>query len=151
MNSQFSSGVRPHSSLRPDGEFVAGRVQEMKPPSAWERKRRFADLTSRRFDLLLNGRQVACVKHNQHAMRWRRPVCREAARKTAVEKAGVIRTIILELPSEHSAIELFGPREITSGEFNVVDLFFRFLCTHGPDSKKGRAARIVNIGQVYNP
>lgn len=98
----------------------------MKAPRARKRKCVFNNYPARRFDLLLHRGQITGIKNKQKPVRRSRPLGCETSGETAIVKAGVIGSLILELPTEDGRVKLLRGLDSVGRKLNVVDLIFRF-------------------------
>src|SRR5215831_9969440 len=79
--------------------------------------------------------KVPCVNHQQQTLHRRGLLRPEPACEASVEKAGVLRSVVLEFPSEYRFIKSFRGSDILHGHFNVVDLVLVLCLAHGCNGK----------------
>src|SRR5205807_8218100 len=94
----------------------------MKAPAARELERRLDDLATGLRDFGEDIFESVGVQHHEGTTGNHLGALLEPARDAAVLEAGVIGSVVLELPAERRLIELFGAGDVCRAEFDVVDL-----------------------------
>src|SRR6266700_1845080 len=88
------------------------------------------DLPARLLDLRLDVFQTGGVDDHERIGGPDGRVLGEATAQAAILKAGVVRSVVLELPAEDLLIELLGPADIGRAELDVVDLPVMIVLVH---------------------
>src|SRR5262249_59547533 len=107
--------------LRPHRQFVTARIGEMKAAAAGKRKGILSDSAASVFHFLFNPCEIGSVKHDQNPAPHHLALLGKAAGDTAILKAGVVRTVVGELPSESLHVEGLGLCHVNGGKLDVVD------------------------------
>src|ERR1700688_3333757 len=97
--------IPSRSLLRPHRQFVATRISEVEATAPGKRERIFADDTTGLAHLLLDSHEIAGVKHHQRTSPNHFALFGKAARDAAILKAGVVRPVVGELPSESPLVK----------------------------------------------
>src|SRR6202035_743991 len=106
----------------PNGQFVAAGIEKVEAASPGEFECRLHYCASCSDDFFLHAMDIGGVDNNQRSsgLDFGRSI--KTASYPAVMERGIIRTVILKLPTQEPGIKFFRLAEILYWKFNVVDL-----------------------------
>src|SRR5690606_28021431 len=130
------------SPLRPDGQLVASRIREVKPPATGEIEGLPGEHAARCEDCGTGGIEIVHVDDGERLPGTVLRIRIEAARHATIRGVDIVGAPLLETPPEDGGIELLDPRDgfrAASREFDVVDLIG--LLVHADPPEQGRDIR----------
>src|SRR6476469_8060079 len=107
--------------VRPDCQLVPARVGKVKTMATEKAEDRLGDDSARLADLSLHDFEIDSVDDHQRPAAVHPGCGLEASAQSAIGKAGVVGSVILERPAEHTAIKPFGFGNTGGREFDVID------------------------------